>query len=144
MNKTKSFLSVEEEERIVACIREAEGKTSGEIRVHLAKKVKGTLWNAATRTFKKLGMIATKDHNGVLFYLALKERQFVVIGDSGIHARVPTGFWDQIRDAMQNDFKKGDFAKGLMQGIKTCGIELARYFPRQNDDRNELPDQISR
>lgn len=139
----KKFFTREEEGQIVTAIREAESKTSGEIRVHLARHCWRSSYEEAVAVFKKLGMTATKERNGVLFYLALRNHEFAVIGDRGIHERVPPDFWDKIRDAMTDDFRKDNFLKGLLDGIRTCGNELARHFPRKSDDKNELSDQPS-
>ena len=48
----------------------------------------------AAWVFKKLGMHKTAERNGVLFYLAVDDRKFAIIGDAGINAKVPAGFWD--------------------------------------------------
>jgi uncharacterized membrane protein len=140
----KRFFTPDEEKGIVAAIGEAERKTSGEIRVHLVKHCWGDPYEEAVKVFEKVGMTRTVERNGVLIYLALKNHQFAVIGDIGIHEKVPPHFWEKIRDAMQDDFQKGDFAKGIVDGIRTCGMELARFFPRRAEDKNELTDQISR
>jgi len=140
----KKFFTPEEETQILAAIQEAEQKTSGEVRVHLVKHCWGDVYEEAVKIFEKIGMTQTAERNGVLIYLALKNHQFAVIGDIGIHEKVPPNFWGKIRDAMQDDFHKGDFAKGLIDGIHTCGAELARFFPRRVEDKNELADQISR
>lgn len=140
----KRFFTPEEETQILAAIREAEQKTSGEIRVHLVKHCWGSPYEEAVKVFERIGMTGTVERNGILIYLALKNHQFAVIGDVGIHEKVPPDFWEKIRNAMQDDFQKGDFAKGLVDGIRTCGVELTRYFPRKPEDKNELTDQISR
>ena len=137
------FFKPEEEASIVSAIREAEAKSSGEIRVHLAKRCVGSPHDAAGKVFEKLGMTRTALRNGVLFFLVISDRKFAVIGDSGIHEKVGPEFWETIRDALQADFRRGEFAKGLIDGIRACGDQLARHFPRQIDDRNELSDQIS-
>lgn len=139
----KKFFTAEEEEKILSAIRESEAKTSGEIRVHLAGHCRKSAYEDAVKVFEKLGMTGTTERNGILVFLALKDHQFAVIGDIGIHDKVPQDFWEKMRDAIQDDFQKGDFAKGLMEAIQVCGTELARYFPRKTDDRNELSDELS-
>lgn len=140
----KKFFSPEEETQIVEAIRGAEKMTSGEIRVHLAKGCGGSPHEAAVKVFERLGMTRTAERNGVLFYLALKDRKFALIGDKGVHEKMGADFWEKVRDSVQQDFRKGEFAKGLVDGIRTCGKELVRHFPRKADDRNELPDTISK
>lgn len=133
-----------DENRLVDAIRDAESCTSGEIRIHLQKKIKGPIYDEAKGVFEKLGMTATQERNGILFFLAEAQREFAILGDSGIHAKVGPEFWDRIRDAMLSDFKQERFVDGLIRGVATCGAELKRYFPRSNSDQNELSDAISR
>ena len=79
----------------------------------------------------------------MLFYLALHSQGFAVIADSGISAKVPAGFWNNVRDIMISEFQEGRFVNGLRFGIEVAGAELTKHFPPRPDDRNELPDTIS-
>jgi uncharacterized membrane protein len=141
--KASSFFSKEEQAQILASVREAELKTSGEIRVHIETSLKGDLLDRAAWLFKKLGMYKTAERNGVLFYLAVNDRKFAIIGDAGINAKVPAGFWDEISEVLKKNFKEGRFTQGLSQGIVMAGNQLKTNFPRRPDDVNELPDEIS-
>ena len=91
----------------------------------------------------RLGMHKTADRNGVLIYLAVKERKFAIIGDTGINSVVPLGFWDEIRDHMKQRFSENLFAEGLTEGIIMAGEQLKEHFPFSKDDINELTDTIS-
>jgi uncharacterized membrane protein len=139
----RRFFTAEEEESIVAAIREAEKNTSGEIRVHIEEHCKTDAFKRATQVFHKLRMDATKLHNGVLIYLATEDHKFAIAGDSGIHKKVPAGYWESIRDAMQEKFRHGQFTLGLSEGIAATGVMLKEFYPYQKDDTNELPDGIS-
>lgn len=141
--KASTFFTPEQQEAIVRAIAEAEHATSGEIRVHVETSCKVNVLDEAVWLFKKVGMHKTADRNGVLIYLALKERNFAIIGDSGINAAVPAGFWDSIRDHIQQRFSEGLFTEGLAEGVKMAGEKLREHFPRLKDDVNELPDAIS-
>ena len=88
-------------------------------------------------------MHKTKDRNGVLIYLSTKDRKFAIIGDIGINRVVPEGFWNEIKQNMINHFTKGEFAEGIVDGIKLTGQQLKQFFPYQDDDVNELSDEIS-
>jgi uncharacterized membrane protein len=88
-------------------------------------------------------MRGTRDRNGVLFYLAVDERVFAVVGDVGIHEKVGQDFWAALRDELQGSFAAGDHAAGLIRAIAETGRRLALHFPRRPDDRNELPDEVS-
>ena len=80
---------------------------------------------------------------GVLIYLAVEDRKLAILGDAGINLKVPKGFWDSIRDVMITNFKEGEFAKGLSEGIKMTGVQLKEHYPYEADDQNELSDEIS-
>ncbi len=141
--KASTFFTSDQQEAIVKAIGEAEHATSGEIRVHIETSCKVDVLDEAAWLFKKVGMQKTADRNGVLIYLALKERNFAIIGDSGINAVVPPGFWDSVRDHMQQRFSEGLFAEGLVEGVLMAGEKLKEHFPRSENDVNELPDAIS-
>jgi uncharacterized membrane protein len=141
--KASSFFTKEQQAQILASVKEAELETSGEIRVHIESSVKGDVLDRAAWLFKKMGMYKTAERNGVLFYLAVQDRKFAIIGDAGINAKVPSGFWDEISEMLKKNFKEGKFSEGLSEGIIMAGNQLKTHFPHQKDDINELSDEIS-
>ena len=138
------FLTNEEEQEIVAAISMAEKETSGEIRVHIEKTTSKVPFDRALEVFEELKMHETELKNGVLIYLAVADKQFVICGDKGINDVVPEGFWDTTKDAMKNHFKSGNFKHGLIDGIQKAGEQLKNYFPWQEGDTNELSNEISK
>ena len=144
MGKTsRSFFSKEQIEDIKQAILNAELDTSGEIRVHIEKVCDGEVMNRAAYIFGNLNMKNTEQRNGVLFYLAVKNRKFAIIGDEGIHKTVPEDFWEEIKIKMLNHFREDNFTEGLVEGISIIGRYLKKHYPYQTDDINELPDEIS-
>ena len=139
----KWFINDEQEKQILEAIGRAEKNTSGEIRVHLHKKTSGDILEQAVKTFKELGMDKTALRNGVLIFIDVDRRKFAVVGDEGIHQKVGSEFWGTIRDILQSHFKKEQYTGGLIQAIEEIGNQLKNYFPYQDDDINELPDDIS-
>ena len=137
------FFDRAQENKIISAIRVAEKNTSGEIRVHLHKEIDKDLMRDAKLAFRKMGMHKTKARNGVLIFLVPEAKQFAIIGDKGIDKATPADFWETTRDIMQQYFRKGDFAEGVIQGVAKVGEELKAYFPYADDDENELPDEIS-
>ncbi len=137
------FFSKPDEERIIAAIRAAEQNTSGEIRVHLEKKLDKDVLTEARQTFARLRMHKTRARNGVLIFIAPEHHQFAIIGDKGIHDTVGEHFWQEERDIIQTHFRQGAFAEGICQAIEQVGEKLKVHFPYQTDDDNELPDEIS-
>mgnify|MGYP000927243587 FL=1 len=128
---------------IKQAILNAELDTSGELRVHIENVCPGDVMDRAAYVFEKLGIHKTQKRNGVLFYLAVKNRKFAVIGDAGINAVVPESFWNELKMEMLNYFRENEFVDGLIHGITRTADYLRRFFPYKNGDVNELPDEIS-
>jgi uncharacterized membrane protein len=137
------FLSQEEEAQVVQAIKAAEHRTSGEIRIHIESVCKGDVLDRAAWLFKQLKMHKTELRNGVLIFLSTSDRKFAILGDAGINAVVPEGFWNDVKDLMISNFAKGDLLQGFVLGIASVGEKLKEFFPYQEDDVNELPDEIS-
>ena len=136
------FLNALKHDAIVSAIKSAEDKTSGEIRVFISRKVRPDALAAARSRFAKLGMTQTREHNGVLIYVAPRSRTFAIIGDKGVHTKCGEAFWSEVAKVMTEEFGKGDFTAGIILGVQKAGNLLAEHFPRQSQDRNELPDRV--
>ena len=143
MASAKSFFTKEQQDQLLQAIEQAELNTSGEGRIHLENSCKGNVLDRAADLFAKLDMHKTKLRNGVLFYLAINDKKFAVLGDAGINAKLPSGFWDEVKEIMQQNFKLGNFTDGLSKGIIMAGEKLKQHFPYQKDDTNELSNDIS-
>jgi uncharacterized membrane protein len=141
--RTDEFLGKLDHDRIVRAIREAEEKTSGEIRVFLQRgHLKGDALPAAQKQFRNLGMQKTKERNGVLIFVAPRARKFAVIGDQAIHEKCGEEFWVRVVEAIQHCFRNEKFTDGIGSAVAVIGEVLKRYFPSERHNRNELPDEI--
>lgn len=139
----KPHFTKAEKNTIRLAIKKAETNTSGEIRVFVENKCKqDDVIKRASECFVKLKMQNTELKNGVLIYLALKDRKFAIIGDSGINNLVPSNFWDSEKNSMQNYFKNGKIIEGIEFTIEQVGNQLKQFFPYQSDDKNELSDDM--
>jgi uncharacterized membrane protein len=139
----KPFFTDEEEQRIVAAIRAAEKRTSGEIRVFVESRCSYVdAVDRAAEIFFGLKMEQTEDRNGVLLYIATKDHQLAIYGDKGIHEKVGTAFWNREVNQILKHFSKQSFAEGIVTVITEIGEALVTHFPYENEDRNELPDDI--
>ena len=143
MPTAKNFFTQEQQEDIRQAIMNAELDTSGEIRVHIENTCQGDALDRAKAIFNKLGMEQTNSRNGVLIYLAVKNRKFAIIGDKAIHEVVTESYWDSIRNKMLNHFRENRFTEGLVEAITETGKQLKTHFPFKSDDVNELSDEIS-
>lgn len=137
------YLTKDEQAQIVKAIESAELNTSGEIRVHLESLCNGDPFERAVYLFNKLKMHKTKDHNGVLIYVAFESKKFAIIGDSGINEKVPDNFWDREKELLLSFLREGEISKGLISVIEIAGNNLKSYFPYQTDDTNEQSNEIS-
>ena len=144
MSKVEDFLTKEEEQAIVEAIRMAEKNISGEIRVHIEKTTSKVPFDRALEVFQELKMNETQLQNGVLIYLAVADKKFVICGDKGINDLVADDFWDTTKEVMKNHFKNGNFKQGLIDGILMTGEQLKKHFPWSADDTNELSNEISK
>lgn len=142
MNVEK-FFSKEQKSQIVEAIKNAENRTSGEIRIHLESSCKTDALERAVKMFEKLKMHETELRNGTLIYLALKDKKFAIFGDEGINEIVPENFWQDVRDVMKKEFASGNFSGGLTSAVDLVGKKLKEFFPVAEDDINELSDDIS-
>lgn len=140
----KQLLTKANKARILDAIQQAESETSGEIRVHIETTLKNrAAFERATELFYTLNMQQTSQRNGVLLYIALDDRQFAIIGDEGIHERVGAAFWEAEKETISAHFKRGDFIEGIVSAIVQVGEKLKQYFPRQQEDIDELRNEIS-
>ncbi|MBR9914674.1 MAG: TPM domain-containing protein [Algicola sp.] len=144
VSKVEAFLTAKEEQEIIEAIRKAEHKTSGEIRIHIEASSKLDPFERAMEVFHYLKMDNTKLRNGVLIYVAVETKTFVIYGDQGVNDVVPNGFWDSTRDTMQHHFKEQRFKEGLVEGVLKAGEQLEAHFPWHHGNINELSDDISK
>jgi len=141
--RTREFLSKLEHGRIVSAIREAESKTSGEIRVYIQRgKLNADPLIVAQKKFQRLGMSKTRERNAVLIFLAPRAHKFAVVGDKAIHERCGEQFWQHVVSGMRTHFQNEKFSHAIVEGIGEIGKLLAAHFPRISAPSNELPDEI--
>lgn len=137
------YFTEQDKLQITNAIRVAETNTSGEIRLHVENKCPGDVLDRAAYIFEKLEMHKTELRNGVLFYLAVEDRKFAILGDAGINRKVNDDFWESTKEKVIVHLKDGNYAHGLVDGIMMAGEQLKAHFPYQKNDVNELSDEIS-
>src|SRR5471032_418562 len=116
---------------IVGAIREAEQKTSGEIRVLISHKSVEDPVADAQKEFVRLGMASSPEKNGVLIFVAPRTHKFAVIGDAGVHSKCGDVFWQELAKTMTEYFRKSEFTEGVIHGVRKAGELLAEHFPRR-------------
>jgi uncharacterized membrane protein len=141
--RTREFLSNLEHDRIVQAIREAESKTSGEIRVYLQRgKLNADPVIAAQKKFHQLRMHRTQERNAVLIFVAPRAHKFAVVGDKAIHEKCGEQFWQSIVEEMRAHLQNEKFSHALIEAIQEIGNVLAAHFPKTTTNPNELPDDL--
>jgi uncharacterized membrane protein len=141
--RTREFLTKLDHDRIISAIREAESKTSGEIRLFIQRgRLNGDPLNVARKKFQRLGMYKTRERNAVLIFVAPRAHKFAVIGDKAIHEKCGEEFWQHVVDGMRAHFQNEKFSHALIEAISEVGTVLAMHFPKTPENANELPDEI--
>src|SRR5205085_4867471 len=130
--RTHRFLRQLEHDRIVNAIKEAEAKTSGQVRVFLQRgKFEEEALVRARRKFVQLGMEKTTDRNAVLIFVAPRAQKFAVVGDEAVHKKCGEQFWQDLVDRMRGHFLREDFTQALLEAITAAGEVLTRHFPKK-------------
>ena len=135
--------SQNDKNRILEAIQDAEKQTSGEIRVHADSKCSGDPIQTAISHFERLKMHETKDRNGVLIYIATRDRKLAIIGDQHINEKVSTDYWETTKNNLIAAFKKGEYVNGITDAVADVGEKLKAYFPYLSDDADELANDLS-
>ena len=140
------FLRSLDDTRIVSAIREAESRSRGEIRVHVAEREVTDPRTEAALVFDRLRMADTAERNSVLLFVAPASQSITVLGDRAVHERCGEAFWTAVVEQVRDEFRAGRFTEGIVAAVRAVGDELARHFPRRpgEGDVNELPDTVSR
>jgi len=140
----KDFFTPEEKNQIVEAIRSAEKQTSGEIRVFVESRCRFVdPLDRATEVFWMMKMEDTAQRNGVLVYVAIKDKQLAVYGDKGIHEKVGDAYWNEEVRMILSHFRKVSYAEAISKIVLDIGEALHTHFPYDSDtDKNELPDDI--
>lgn len=142
-----NYLSDDELLRISNKIKTVEKTTSGEIAVSIREyrrfsERKKTLKELAEAEFYRLQINKTREGTGVLIFLLLSERQFYILADDNINKLTGEQVWNEIKNAMQEKFVRGEFCKGILFGIDEIGKILAQHFPIKEGDVNEISNKV--
>ena len=140
--KVHQYISAIDRETIRKAVQSAEKRTSGEIRVYIENSCKDEVLDRAAWIFGQLKMDQTELRNGVLIYIAFKDRKFCIIGDKGINECVKPDFWDAIKNQMLLHFSNNRFAEGITSAVQEAGEALSVHFPFNASDKNELSDDV--
>ncbi len=101
------------------------------------------LGQRAAEAFISEEVFKTRERTGILIFVSLLEHRVMVLGDSGINAKVKHEEWHGIVETIVRGIRSGKPADGLVEGILESGTLLARHdVQRRSDDQDELPDGL--
>lgn len=138
-------MSKQEQSLIVASIAAAEQSTTGEIRVYVESHCKhDNPIHRSEEVFTLLNMHQTEHRNGVLIYIALKDRKYAIAGDEGINKMVGGNeYWNAAAEQLLGFLRQDKIGLGISHCVTAIGKSLAQYFPDDGvNAKNELPDEI--
>jgi uncharacterized membrane protein len=147
-NWLDKYLTNYDLQRIKEEIEKVEQSTSGQIKLSIREKRKfyEKLYKPhelAVRDFEKLGIALTKHQTGVLIFLIFEERFYDILADEGIHSKIPDAMWADIESRIIQEFRNEGYLNGILHIIDRIGSVLKEEFPRESDDTNEIPDDVS-
>ena len=92
--------------------------------------------------FTEHGLHYTRDHTGILILVSLLEHRVEVLADRGINEKVAPGTWNEVVEILTAGLKSPHAGDAFCKAVERCGEILAAHFPRQADDRDELPNKL--
>src|SRR5436305_11446023 len=129
--RTREFLSKLEHHQIIEAIRQAESKSSGEIRVLIQRgKLNSDPFVAARKKFRRLGMHKTRERNAVMIFVAPRAHKFAVIGDKATHEKCGDELWQRVVERMRAHFQTEKFSAAVVEAVQEIGSVLAKHFPK--------------
>jgi putative membrane protein len=119
------------------------GRTSVAKRLVASKdRVTEAVHTLALASFSQHGLHYTRDHTGILIIVSLLEHRVEVLADRGINTKVEAGTWQEIVHVLTTGLKSNQACDAFCKAIERCGEILATHFPRQADDKDELPNRL--
>jgi uncharacterized protein len=114
--------------RLDALIRELRDKTSAEIAVVTVDSTQPlTAFDYAMRVAESWKPGAKGKDNGVVFLIAVKDRELFIATGYGVEGALPDGLVGEIRDRLVVPrFKQGDLAGGIRAGTEALAERIAR------------------
>lgn len=139
------LLHPREQKAIVEAVRIAELNTTSELKVHVESHCRAAdPYSRAVQLLTELGLHLTEARNGVLIYVALHDRRFAIVGDSGIGEGAHFELWKESNRRMSIAFRRGAFGEGIIEALRELGGRLAKRFPAlPGAGRDEVENEIS-
>jgi uncharacterized membrane protein len=129
-------------------VKEAERGHLGEIRFAVESALEpGAIWHGqggrarAVEVFAELHVWDTERNNGVLIYVLLADHDVEIVADRGIARHIDQQEWRNICQTMEQAFAREQFEAGSIAAVQAVSALLARHFPAEGENVNELPNR---
>ncbi len=97
---------------------------------------------AAHHAFDSLHAHKTIGGTGVVIYVSLFEHRVCVWADRKVSEKIPEAEWKGITEQLIHALRDGKPRDGFVEAIRKAGELLAKPFPVQPGDTNELPNEL--
>ena len=138
----------EELVRVENAIAEGERRHSGQVCFAIEAALPAArVWQGVSpreRALEVFGLLRvwdTEHNDGVLVYVLLADGAIELVADRAVAARIPQPEWDGICRRIETEFAVGRYREGAIAAIEAVGAQLARHFPAQRGESDELPNQ---
>lgn len=84
----------------------------------------------------------TSGRTGVLIYVSMREHRAEILADQAIAEKVDAEVWGHAMESLLVEIRQGRIAEGVIAAVEEVGKVLAEYFPKAQDDQNQLPDRL--
>jgi putative membrane protein len=108
----------------------------------LNEKIDEEVRQRALQAFYAHRLHHTKDRTAILIMVSLLEHRVEVLADAGINEKVSSDTWRGIVNHMIARIKTNELAEGLCIAVRECGEILAKDFPGQHDNPDELSNRL--
>lgn len=139
--KYRDFIKQLDDEAITEAVKKAELQTAGEICVCISKRRTDDPMALALKLFNKFKMHETEARNGVILLIAPRSQATAIYGDEGIHKVAGQGLWEDVIKILNKEIPE-DPTMAIVDAVKRVGSELSNHFPRQDDDKDELTNEV--
>lgn len=106
------------------------------------KEMEMAVQEAAEAQFYQNGVYRTREGTGVLIYVSVFERRVWVLGDRGINARIPEGYWKGVADTIVQGVREGRPAESICRAVARVAEVLAEKLPVKPGDTDELENLV--
>jgi putative membrane protein len=108
----------------------------------LSDKIDEEVNQRALQAFYEHRLHHTQDRTAILIMVSLLEHRVEILADAGINAKVPKDTWQTIVNDMIASIKTNDLSEGICIAVRECGDILAKDFPGQHDNPDELSNKL--